>query len=120
MMDAIVIDLSVITRSQAPLLSSGSTFDDFSLLVIDRIIKMAEYSNAQRTDIVTDQYTKLLIKSARRLTGKSKSFFQEILFDSENQVPNDVRQSLLTDEMSKTKLNEFIIWEFVSCNSWKH
>ena len=42
MMDAIVIDLSVIIRSQAPLPSSGSTFDDFSLLVIDRIIKLAE------------------------------------------------------------------------------
>ena len=42
MMDAIVTDLTVIIRSQSPLLSSGSTFDDFSLLVIDRIIKLAE------------------------------------------------------------------------------
>ena len=42
MMDAIMIDLPVIIRCQAPLLSSGSTFDDFSLLVIDRIIKLAE------------------------------------------------------------------------------
>ena len=115
-----MIDLPVITRSQAALLSSGSTFDDFSLLVIDRIIKRAESSSAQRTDIVTDQYTKLLIKPARRLTGESKSFGQQIFFDSESQVPNYVRQSLLTDEMNKTKLNEFIIWEFVSCNSWKH
>ena len=57
MMDAIVIDLSVIIRSQAPLLSSGSTFNDFSLLVIDRIVKMAESCNAQRIDILTDQYT---------------------------------------------------------------
>ena len=62
MMDAIVIDLSVIIRSQAPLLSSGSTFDDFSLLVIDRIIKMAESCNAQKIDIVADQYTELSIK----------------------------------------------------------
>ena len=72
MTDAIVIDLSVITRSQAPLLSSGSTFDDFSLLLIDRKINMAESCHAQGNDIVTDQYTKLLIKSARRLTGESK------------------------------------------------
>ena len=42
MKDAIVINLSVIIRSQAPLLSSGSKFDGSSLLVIDRIIKMAE------------------------------------------------------------------------------
>ena len=42
MMDAIMIDLPVIIGCQAPLLSSGSTFDDFSLLVIDRIIKLAE------------------------------------------------------------------------------
>ena len=62
MMDAIVIDLSVIIRSQAPLLSSGSTSDDFSLLVIDRIIKMAESCNAQKIDIVADQYTELSIK----------------------------------------------------------
>ena len=59
MMNAIVIDLSVIIRSQSPLLSSDSTFDDFSLLVIDRIIKMTESCNAQRIDIVTDQYTEL-------------------------------------------------------------
>ena len=76
MMDAIVINLSVIIRSQAPLLLSGSTFDDFSLLVIDRIIKMAESCNAQK--IVTDQYTELSIKP---------------------------------------KVNEFIIWKFVSSNS---
>ena len=31
MMDTIVIDVSVLIRSQAPLLSSRSTFDDFSV-----------------------------------------------------------------------------------------
>ena len=82
MMDAIVIDLSVITGSQAPLLSSGSRCDDFSFLIIERMIKMAESCNAQITDTVTDQYTELLIKYARRLTRKSKSFDQKILFDS--------------------------------------
>ena len=82
MMDAIVIDLSVITESQAPLLSSGSRCDDFSFLIIERMIKMAESCNAQITDTVTDQYTELLIKYARRLTRKSKSFDQKILFDS--------------------------------------
>ena len=120
MMDAIVIDLSVIIRSQAPLLSSGSTFDDFSLLVIDRIINMAESCDAQGIDIVTDQYTELSIKSPTGLARESQSFGQQILFDGETQVPNDVCQSFLTDEMNKTRLNEFIIWNFFSCNSWKH
>ena len=112
MMDAIVIDLSVIIRSQAPLLSSGSTFDDFSLLVIDRIINMAESCDAQGIDIVTDQYTELSIKSPTGLARESQSFGQQILFDGETQVPNDVCQSFLTDEMNKTRLNEFIIWNF--------
>ena len=90
MMDATVIDLSVIIRSQAPLLSYGSTFD-FSLLVTDRIIKMAESCNAQRIDIVTDQYTELSIKSPTRLARKSESFGQQILFDCETRVhTNDV------------------------------
>ena len=120
MMDAIVIDMSVIIRSQAPLLSSGSTFDDFSLLVIDIIIKMAESCNAQRIAIVTDQYTELSIKTPSRLARKSKSFGQQILFDGETQVPIDVCQSFLTDKMNKTKQSEFIIWKFVSSNSWKH
>ena len=71
-MDAIVIDLSVIIRSQSPLLSSGSTFDDFSLLVIDKMIKMAESCNVQKIDIVTDQYTELSVKSPTRLARKSK------------------------------------------------
>ena len=61
MMNAIVIDSSVIIRSRALLLSSGSTFDDFSLLVIYIIIKMAESCSAQRIDIVSDQYTELSI-----------------------------------------------------------
>ena len=120
MMDAIVIELTVIIRSQSPLLSSGSTFDDFSLLVIDKMIKMAESCNAQKTDIVTDQYIELSVKSPTRLARKSKSFGQQILFDSEARVPNDVCQSFLTGEMNKTKLNEFIIWKFVSSNSWKN
>ena len=111
-MDAIVIDLSVIIRSQAPLPSSGSTFDDFSLLVIDRIINMAESFDAQGIDIVTDQYTELSIKSPTGLGRESQSFGQQILFDGETQVPNDVCQSFLTDEMNKTRLNEFIIWNF--------
>ena len=120
MMDAIVIHLSVILRSQAPLLTSGSKFDDFSLLVIGRIIKMAESCNAQRIDTVTDRYTELSIKSPTRLARKSKSFGQQILFDDETRAPNDFCQSFLTNEMNKTKLNEFIIWKFVTSNSWKH
>ena len=104
MMDAIVIDLSVIIRSQSPLLSSGSTFDDFSLLVIDKMIKMAESCNPQKIDIVTDQYTELSVKSPTRLARKSKSFGQQILFDSKTRVPNDVCQSFLIDGMNKTKL----------------
>ena len=42
------------------------------------------------------------------------------MFDGETRVPNDVCESFLTDEMHKTKLNKFIIWKFVSSNSWKH
>ena len=80
-MDAIVIDLPVIIRCQAPLLSSGSTFDNISLLFIDILIKMAESCNAQRIDIMTDQYTEFSIKSPTRLTRKPKSFDQQILFD---------------------------------------
>ena len=97
-----------------------SKFDDFSLLVIGRIIKMAESCSAQRIDTMTDRYTELSIKSPTRLARKSKSFGQQILFDDETRAPNDFCQSFLTDEMNKTKLNEFIIWKFVSSNSWKH
>ena len=84
------------------------------------MIKIAESCNAQKIDIVTDQYTELSVKSPTRLARKSKSFGQQILFDSETRVPNDVCQSFLTDGMNKTKLNEFIIWKLVSSNSWKH
>ena len=68
---------------------------------------------------MTDHYTELSIKSSARLARKSISFAQQILFDSETRVPN-VCQSFLTNEMNKTKRNEFIIWKFVSSNSWKH
>ena len=72
MMDAIAINLSVLIRSQASLLSSGSAFE-FSLLAIDRIIKMAESYNAQGIDIMTDQYSEPSIKSPTRLARKFKS-----------------------------------------------
>ena len=103
-MDAIVIHLSVMIRSQAPLLTSGLKFDDFSFLVIGRIIKMAESCNAQRIDTMTDRYTELSIKSPTRLARKSKSFGQQILFDGETRAHNDFCQSFLTDEMNKTNL----------------
>ena len=52
---------------------------------------MAESCNAQRIDIVTDQYTELSIKSPTRLARKSESFGQQILFDCETRVhTNDV------------------------------
>ena len=103
-MDAIVIHLSVMIRSQAPLLTSGLKFDDFSFLVIGRIIKMAESCNAQRIDTVTEGYSELSIKSPTRLARKSKSFGQQILFDGETRAHNDFCQSFLTDEMNKTNL----------------
>ena len=74
---------------------------------------MAESCNAQGIDIVTDQYTEPSIKSSTRLARKLKSFGQQILFDGETQVPNDVCESFLTNEINKTKLNEFIIWNLV-------
>ena len=46
----------------------------FSSLVIDRITKITESCNAQRTDTVTDQYTERSLKSPTRFGGKSKSF----------------------------------------------
>ena len=73
-----MIHLSVIITYQAPLLTSCSKFDDFSLLVIGRIIKMAESCNAQRIDAVTDRYTEISTKSPTRLVRKSKSFGQMI------------------------------------------
>ena len=66
------------------------SFDDFSLLIIDRIIKMRESCNAQRIDVVTDLYTVLSIKSPTMVARKSKSFGLEILFDGETGVPSDV------------------------------
>ena len=42
------------------------------------------------------------------------------MFNCETRVPNDVCESFVTNEMNKTKLNEFIIWKFVGSNSWKH
>ena len=81
---------------------------------------MAEPCNTRRIDIVTDQDTEFSIKSSTRLARKSKSRGQQILFDGETRVPNDFCQSFLTDEMKKTKLNEFIIWKVISSNSWKH
>ena len=74
---------------------------------------MAESYNAQGIDIMTDQYSEPSIKSPTRLARKFKSFGQQILFDGETRVPNDVCESFLTNEMNKTKLNDFMIWNLV-------
>ena len=45
--------------------------------------------------------------------GWRESLNQQILFDGETRGPNDVCESFLTNEMNKTKLNDFMIWNLV-------
>ena len=112
--EALIIDLSVVIRAQASVITQGATFNDLSELVLHSIVKMAESSDAKRIDIVIDHYAELSIKSPTRLDRKSRNIGQQMVFDGETLIPNDISNSFLTDENNKCRLNAFIIQKFVS------
>ena len=64
--DAIVVDMSVVTRAQASVIAPGSTFNNLADGVLNYIISLAEDCEANRIDIVLDQYSDLSIKYPTR------------------------------------------------------
>ena len=70
--DALVFGFVVIVRAQAAIIPFGSMFDEFSGSILRNIT--ATYRGADRTDIVSDQYSDKSIKYYTRLDRKSKGF----------------------------------------------
>ena len=114
--EALIVDFSVVIRAQASVVSPGTTFNDLSESVLQNIVKMAESCDAQRIDIVSDHYTELSIKSPTRLDRKSKNIGQQMVFDGDTLIPDD--KSFLTDENNKSRLNAFIIQNFINSSVW--
>ena len=116
--EALVVDLSVITRSQASIIKCGSTFNDLGDAVIRNITKTASACGASRLDMVLDIYNKQLsVKYPTRCDRKSKGFGHQISFQGSTIIPNDINKSFLSDEENKTKLNELIVRRFLDTAS---
>ena len=114
--EALIVDFSVAIRAQASVVSPGTTFNDLSESVLQNKVKMAESCDAQRIDIASDHYTELSIKSPTRLDRKSKDIGQQMVFDGDTLIPDD--KSFLTDENNKSRLNAFIIQNFINSSVW--
>ena len=113
--DALVVDLSVIIRSQASVIKTGCTFDKFGDAIIKNITDTATACGATRLDMVADLYNKeSSIKYATRFDRKSKGFGSQISFQGDTIVPSDLTKSFLLDEENKNNLNAFIAKRFLS------
>ena len=106
--NALVVDLSCVIRSQATHLAPGKLFEDFVALILRNITSIAKYNSAQRIDIVADQYSDRSVKYHTRADRKSKGFGYQIEFNEKTIVPADLKKSFLLDESNKTKLNDMI------------
>ena len=111
--EALVVDLSVITRSQASVIALGSTFDELGDRVIKNITSTAMTHEATRLDIVLDLYDKKSIKHPTRCDRKSKGFGHQISFKGDTMIPKEMAKTFLADEQNKSKLNEFIVQKFI-------
>ena len=114
--EALIVDFSVVIRAQASVVSPGTTFNDLSESVLQNKVKMAESCDAQRIDNASDHYTELSIKSPTRLDRKSKNIGQQMVSDGDTLIPDD--KSFLTDENNKSRLNAFIIQNFINSSVW--
>ena len=64
--EALVVDLSVVTRAQASFITPGSTFNDLSESIIKNITGTANLHEPNRVNMVIDQYSDMSIKHPTR------------------------------------------------------
>ena len=98
----------MIIRVQASIIPKGKTFRELSSSVLKNITDTATYKNAQRIDIVADQYSPQSIKYHTREGRKAKGLANQIEFNNDILITDDLEKSFLTDELNKTKLSELI------------
>ena len=95
--DAIAVDSSVSALAQANIIPPGSTFDDLSGSVLQNITGSAKYHEADKIDIDPQQYSDRSIKYHKQFHRKSTGFGNQVSFDGNTAVPDDIGQTLLTD-----------------------
>ena len=106
--EGIVIDLSAIIRSLAPLTEGlCNNFSEFAGLVLNHIEGLGK--NSARIDIVADLYYKDSIKGpTRRDRGSSGPRF---LFSGNSSLPSDFVNDFLRNGDNKTDFNLFVATE---------
>ena len=114
--EAIVVDMSVVTRAQASVITPGSTFNNLADGVLKYIVHLANECEANRVDIVLDQYNDLSIKYPTRCDRKSENFGYQTAFEGNSIIPRDI-STFLSDELNKTNLNEFIVKRFLASST---
>ena len=100
----LVVDLSVIIRSEASIVSSELTYKDFATHILERVQHMAEKDRVTRVDIVQDTYDPFSIKGTTR---EERGVGSRMIFEQEDALPADI-DSFLKNDGNKTELNKLI------------
>ena len=116
--EGLIVDLSVIIRAQSAIIPKGKTFNELSSRVLTNISDTATYRNADRIDIVADQYSPRSIKYYTREGREAKGSGNQIEFNNDTLLPDDFEKSFLVDEKNKSRLNELIAENCRNNSGW--
>ena len=89
MVGSLVIDLSMIIRSEAVIVTS-MTFKDFAEHIIKKLKTISVKYDAQRLDIVLDKYDAFSVKS---VTREERGVGSRVLFEYNEPLPDDLYRS---------------------------
>ena len=107
--DGLIIDLSVIVRSQAAVLQKVVTYREFIQGILEKIARLGNSLDAKRIDMVADLYFERSVKGATRHSrGANESY--EAKFTEDDTIP-DLKlfaKSFLANDVNKTNLNNMI------------
>ena len=113
MVRGLVIDLSMIIRSEAVSVTS-MTFKDFAEHIIKKLRTMSVKDDVQRLDIVLDTYDTFSVKS---VTRKERAVGSQVLFEYNDLLPDDFN-SFLNNDDNKTDLNKLISQLAIRPTGW--
>ena len=100
--NAIVIDISVVIRSQTAN-TTAYTFDDFTTEVIKTLVTLAK--GCSRIDIVTDSFFNISLKADTRL---SRGIGQFLPFEPRTPIPKDFKDNFFSNSRNKHAFNAFL------------
>ena len=108
--DALVIDFSVVIRSEAAVISKLQSFQEYTFSTfIEHLLRQIENQarklHVRRMDIVLDTYQRCSVKGSTREDRGNEAIF---VFKEDDNLPKDFASEFLLNDQNKIKLNQMV------------